>query len=61
MAATGFEQDRAEELKDRAALSAASEDQPEESSDTEEIPSEEQSPEEKMPDDVVQDPGDQPE
>jgi N utilization substance protein A len=62
MSAVGMDEEQAEELKDRAALSAATTDEPEESSgDTEEVSAEEQSSGEELPDDAVQDTGEQPE
>jgi len=61
MDVTGIEEEQAEKLKELAALSADSADQPEMTPDTEEIPGEEQVSEEKLPDDVAQDPDNQPE
>ncbi len=59
MSAVGMDEEQAEELKDRAALSAASADEPEEvPGESEEVAGEKQPPGEELPDDAAQDTGD---
>ena len=59
MSVIGVEEEQAVELKDIAALGAASAEQSEMTSDTEEVSGEEQVSEEKLPDDEAQDSGEQ--